>query len=663
MGLLNLYKAMAMRPHIPYRFKAEIWPNNEGPYDEDNKNRKRIEFTIKRISQPVFNLNSDNKVYFGNTAYVVPIMKFGETTLEITFEETDDMAVFKLLAGFMGNEIYKGIYGGLINIRVTQFDETMVNIVDKKTYVCRLKEHGMPSFNNNGFGNPVELTASFNVVYIMDEPREFEDIIDGKIVIKRDEADMLPDNDVLNDQLENIALNEDIKKQQEEEKKNQALRGRRTKAMEAETKAAKERLDKKTSELTEAIQRELFRSYNASDNGRKNELLNMGKENYMEMRARQMKLNSDVLTSEQKYAINKDYQKLSNAEKLMYALDIDVSNGLDDNEIEAIRNELLVSVDSGELNQEEAKYVEDKLVNLVKEYSAARKEYDVARNKTVPINNTFVAYNGDDPLLKAVSVSYEKEVGKREGERGHIFFDMIDAGSGKGTINLGSGSSEGARGFSDVGELTAVINGVEMKFKNSASLNAAVQKAFGGKNAIVNVFEKNGGGTGDVSKEGRKKANLNGAKAGLNELLESTGGVIEDDYGNKSVVKMDKGLYLNIQLDEASSQKISDKNMTVNTMGWAESTKETIIDNVSGANKTVQGMLHMEHAYSGFRTVWETFNKDLSNTERLNNDIKQGQFSKETLAELERAVDNTKSLSAKRRADFKRVIRTYGYTS
>ena len=169
MGLLNLYKAMAMRPHIPYRFKAEIWPNNEGPYDEDNKNRKRIEFTIKRISQPVFNLNSDNKVYFGNTAYVVPIMKFGETTLEITFEETDDMAVFKLLAGFMGNEIYKGIYGGLINIRVTQFDETMVNIVDKKTYVCRLKEHGMPSFNNNGFGNPVELTASFNVVYIMDD--------------------------------------------------------------------------------------------------------------------------------------------------------------------------------------------------------------------------------------------------------------------------------------------------------------------------------------------------------------------------------------------------------------------------------------------------------------------------------------------------------------
>lgn len=661
MGLINLYNAMAMRPHIPYRFKAEIWPNHLGPYDDNNIQIKRAEFTIKKISQPVFNMNLDNKVYFGNTAYVVPIMKFGETTLEITFEETDDMYVFKLLAGFMGNEVYKGIYGGLINVRVTQFDETMVNVVDKKTYVCRLKEHSMPSFNNNGFGNPIEVTASFNVVYIMDEPTEIE-LFDkmGRSIIERED---LPDNEFVEQYLEDIVLNENLEKEKEEEKKNQVLRGNRTKQMEAETKAAKARYDMKTNELTAAIQLELMRSYIASDNIRQSELLNIGKDNYIDMRAKSMKLNADILTDEQKYALNKEYQKLSNAEKLMYAFNIDLSDGLDDAEIQTISNELMVSNDLGQLNEAEAKEIENKLVNLIKEYATAREEYNTARNKTIPSNSTFMPYSGDDPLLKAVSVSYEKEVGRREGERGHIFFDMIDAGRGKGTINLGSGSSEGARGFSDVGELKVTINGVEMQFKNSASLNAAVQKAFGGKDAIVNVFEKNGGGTGDVSKEGRKNANIKGAKAGLNELLASTGGEIEDDYGNKSVVKMDKGLYLNIQLDEESSQKISDKNMTINTMGWAESTKETVIDNVSGENKTVQGMLHMEHAYSGFRNVWEIFNKDLSNTERLNNDIKRGQFSKETLAELEKSVDKMTSLSAKTRANYKRVIRTYGYRS
>ena len=279
--------------------------------------------------------------------------------------------------------------------------------------------------------------------------------------------------------------------------------------------------------------------------------------------------------------------------------------------------------------------------------------------------STRSSYNGNNPLLAAISTSYEKEVGTREGERGHVFFDMLDAGNVSGTINLGSGSSEGARGYSDIGEITVNINGKTMKFKNSASLNRAVQEAFGGKEKIMTIFKENGGGKGYTTEEERKKADVKSAKEGLNKLLEATGGVITDDYGNTAVVKLDKGngIYLNIQLDEDSSQKVSDKNMIVNTIGWSESTRQAVIDSADGSpNRTVQGMLHFQHAYSGFKNVWEQFNKDESNVQMINEDIKNGTFRQATLDALSRSVDKLK-IKDNLKKSFKRVIREYGYTS
>lgn len=209
MGLINLFNAMALRPHIPYRFKAEIWPNYQNAYDNNDKIFRPLEFTIKRISQPVFKLDTENKLNFGNTVFVVPILKFGDTTMEITFEETDDMRVFKTLSGLMGNELFKGVNGGLLNIRITQFDETMLTISDKKTYICRLKEYGTPSFNNNGHGSPIEISATFKVVYVVEEPTVLEEIKDGYRVIIREK---LPENERITNEAQAVADEEDRQK-------------------------------------------------------------------------------------------------------------------------------------------------------------------------------------------------------------------------------------------------------------------------------------------------------------------------------------------------------------------------------------------------------------------------------------------------------------------
>lgn len=151
-----------MRPYINYRFKCNIWPFdggfvNSNPY---------YEYTIKKVKLPTFKLNTENKISFGNTAFVIPVIDFGNTSLDITFEEDDVMNVFELLAGFFGNCVYDSTKMKLVCVKIDQFDETMLNLVDSKIYLCRLREFSQPNFNNNGRGAPVEITASFNVVYI-----------------------------------------------------------------------------------------------------------------------------------------------------------------------------------------------------------------------------------------------------------------------------------------------------------------------------------------------------------------------------------------------------------------------------------------------------------------------------------------------------------------
>ena len=565
-----------------------------------------------------------------------------------------------------------------------------MDVVDKRVYVCRLKEHGMPSFNNNGFGSPVEITATFNVVYVMDEPLTLESYNANNEINRYTTEYALPENKALND-----ALAMSLK-----DYKNPNSYG--YKIFKAEAALANKKIDELTvenSDLNKGMMEQLDLAYakimeNATDEQRalmqqiakskgsitmRNQVENLL--NYFNAEAR---AEQDVKTKES--GTSADYELIK----------FNAADGLDNYETEAVERFLKLT-NTDEKTAEEIRNILFKMnenAERIDEFDEAIKKTDIDTlekglmkdykseddlNKAIKeaivnieteANNrestsTRSSYNGNNPLLAAISTSYEKEVGTREGERGHVFFDMLDAGNVSGTINLGSGSSEGARGYSDIGEITVNINGVTMKFKNSASLNRATQEAFGGKEKIMAIFKENGGGKGYTTEEERKKADVKGAKEGLNKLLEATGGVITDDYGNTSVVKLDKGngIYLNIQLDEDSSQKVSDKNMIVNTIGWSESTRQAVIDSADGSpNRTVQGMLHFQHAYSGFKNVWKQFNKDESNVQMINEDIKNGTFRQATLDALSRSVDKLK-IKDNLKKSFKRVIREYGYTS
>lgn len=188
MPLVNVYNYLSsVKPHITYRFNCDIWPYN---YLDNNRERdggyERRSFTIKKITQPTFKLDTEAKKYYGNTQFVIPVFKFCDTEMSITFEETDNMEVYKFLCNCYGQIAYmRSAVSNLINIEVTQFDETMHNVVDKKHYIATLKSFENPSFNNNGYGSPVEISADFYVLYVYDEPLSNEKI-DDKIVLNHD---------------------------------------------------------------------------------------------------------------------------------------------------------------------------------------------------------------------------------------------------------------------------------------------------------------------------------------------------------------------------------------------------------------------------------------------------------------------------------------------
>ena len=218
MGLLNLYKMQMMKPHIGYRYIAHMWVFT-GSFIEPENGLNNYEYTIKKINQATFKINSEDKKYFGNTSYIVPILNFGETEMEITFEETENMEVYQNLIRLFGTDIYSHALMGLVAIHIKQFNEQMTETVDDKIYICRLKNYSEPEYSNNSFGSPIELNATFNVVYVIDtayaEKQKIELDINGNILRSDDIDEAILKNEI-KQQIANRPLDtEGIKREQE----------------------------------------------------------------------------------------------------------------------------------------------------------------------------------------------------------------------------------------------------------------------------------------------------------------------------------------------------------------------------------------------------------------------------------------------------------------
>lgn len=201
MALLNVLKHMDFKPFIPYRFNCEIWPHN----DKEHTSTSKLTFTVKKVTQPVIKLGSENKMNYGNTSFVIPILKFGETMLNITFEETDDLSVLNFLSACHSANPYNNADSLLIDIHIQQFNIHMNTTVDDKYYVVKLKSYNMPNYNNTSYGQPVTIDAEFYVLYVYDNMESINEINSTGISIQRNLTDYETENVAIETAKGNIA--------------------------------------------------------------------------------------------------------------------------------------------------------------------------------------------------------------------------------------------------------------------------------------------------------------------------------------------------------------------------------------------------------------------------------------------------------------------------
>lgn len=396
-----------MRPYINYRFKCNIW-GYEGNFVPAGS---YYEYTVKKVKLPTFKLDTENKISFGNTAYVIPIINFSDTSLDITFEEDENMSVFEMLCGFYGNNMFDSAKMKLICIKVDQFDETMMNRVDSKLYLCRLKEFSQPNFNNNGRGAPVEITASFNVVYIYQG-----DAKDSGFKYEEDVITRPDDEDIKYYEAEMKAQS----KKAEEEQKQRMLKHVQDSYAKYKNKAVanlhKETLDKEKEKLAAANE-----ALNIYTNDVFNKIINSNNKGLNEWsdRIRQERISVPGQNAKTDFEILADI------------LDIDLSDGIDSSE----KNSLLKFYGD---NEEKTKL----LSQVIDVYSDARINTNLLSD---------VEPGKEEAALKTVfennDESYDNELLRQE---------MILANA-SGTRASGSG----LRGLSKADKLTGKVNGQE----------------------------------------------------------------------------------------------------------------------------------------------------------------------------------------------------------
>lgn len=169
MGLINIYKySHTMKPLLSNRFAVSFYSGESNTLYELTPMMK---FNVKSVSLPNWAIDcSDTRMRFGSTQFAIPVFNFSSSTLSIEFIETEGMEVTSFLTN-----LFNGITGGdkywtvvspyTVKLKIDEFDYTYQTVLNSHIYVVKIKSIGQPEFSNTAKGEPITLTAEFNVVY------------------------------------------------------------------------------------------------------------------------------------------------------------------------------------------------------------------------------------------------------------------------------------------------------------------------------------------------------------------------------------------------------------------------------------------------------------------------------------------------------------------
>lgn len=180
MGLSVYTYYETFKPHFSFRFKVDFLSNPS------------LYRLVQDIKLPSISINaSDGKKRFGQTQFVLPFFEFGDQELEITFVETDTMKVLDYLT----NNYNWPNLPNTEDIIVTEYDDTLRNVLKRTKYTITLFSYSAPQWQNSGSPSNMTITATYIVRSSRDITKDEYDLYN--LPIYSPVVDMVQDMNVI----------------------------------------------------------------------------------------------------------------------------------------------------------------------------------------------------------------------------------------------------------------------------------------------------------------------------------------------------------------------------------------------------------------------------------------------------------------------------------
>lgn len=378
MGLSVYTYYETFKPHFSFRFKVDFLSNPS------------LYRLVQDIKLPSISINaSDGKKRFGQTQFVLPFFEFGDQELEITFVETDTMKVLDYLT----NNYNWPNLPNTEDIIVTEYDDTLRNIIKITKYTITLFSYSAPQWQNSGSPSNMTITATYIVRSSRDITKDEYDLYN--LPIYSPVVNMVQDMNVIGSSVDEGSAESEwqkflgsLKDEETELEKNAELNRQRQEAMmepmafETNTKAKeKEKVyDEKKKAFDDSIAEYLANAYNQLTDKQKADYENDAFKRYCNQK---MAENSDFITMSSD-DMRKEFEKLSQTEKMMLIYDIETGDGLDKREMAFINAALQISLENEGYSDDELEEAFNAEMGLLtdkaKEMDDAKKEWTDAVN-------------------------------------------------------------------------------------------------------------------------------------------------------------------------------------------------------------------------------------------------------------------------------------------
>ena len=393
MGLSVYTYYETFKPHFSFRFKVDFLSNPS------------LYRLVQDIKLPSISINaSDGKKRFGQTQFVLPFFEFGDQELEITFVETDTMKVLDYLT----NNYNWPNLPNTEDIIVTEYDDTLRNVIKRTKYTITLFSYNAPQWQNSGSPSNMTITATYIVRSSKDITKDEYDLYN--LPIYSPVVDMVQDMNVIGSSVDEGSAESEwqkflgsLKDEETELEKNAELNRQRQEAMmkpmafETNTKAKeKEKIyNQKKQAFDDSIAEYLSDTFNQFTDQQKVDYENDAFKRYCNQQMFGTNRDFSMMTDEEKAAMRKKFDNLSQTEKMMLIYDIETGDGLDKREMAYINAAMQKSLKSQGYSDKEVEEIfnseMDSLADKAKEMEDAKKEWINA------VNNPEKGKGGEKP--------------------------------------------------------------------------------------------------------------------------------------------------------------------------------------------------------------------------------------------------------------------------